>query len=163
MPAIPTAESLLGRAGALIEAAKVLGLTTFLTEQYTRGLGPTVSPIRSRLDQAVQPDEKLVFSALTPAIRRALNRGQIDQVLVCGVETHVCVLQTCLELCESGWHAFVATDACGSRREFDHQAALRRMEQVGIIPTTVESAILEMVQAAGTDSFKAILPLLKTL
>lgn len=160
MPAIDGGGEILSRTSVLIQAAAKLGVRTLLTEQYPKGLGRTV-PAVAELLPGIVAEEKMRFSALTPGIREILDQQQIDSVLVCGVESHVCILQTCLDLCDAGWFAFLAADACGSRRPIDHQTALRRMEQAGVVLTTAESAILEWVEEAGTDRFKSVLPLIK--
>ncbi|HEX7010019.1 MAG TPA: isochorismatase family protein, partial [Phycisphaeraceae bacterium] len=81
--------------------------------------------------------------------------------LVAGIESHVCVLQTCLDLVEAGYTAAVAVDAVSSRRAADQDVAIQRMIQAGVVPVTVEAAVMELTQEAGTDRFKAILPLIK--
>jgi nicotinamidase-related amidase len=82
-------------------------------------------------------------------------------VVVCGVEAHVCVLQTCLDLIDAGYVTAVVTDAIGSRRPTDQDAAVQRMIQAGVVPTTVESILMEFVHEAGTPRFKAVLPIIK--
>ena len=110
---------------------------------------------------AVCRHEKLKFSACIEPVREGLARHAARSVIVCGIEAHVCVLQTCLDLLEFGYVTGVASDAIGSRRAADQIAAERRMIQAGVIPTTVESAILELVHEAGSARFKAILPIIR--
>jgi nicotinamidase-related amidase len=101
------------------------------------------------------------FSAFIEPVREALARQGATTVLVCGIEAHVCVQQTCLDLLDAGYTAAVAVDAIDSRRAADRQAAVQRMVQAGVLPVTAESALLEMVREAGGERFKAVLPLIR--
>ena len=138
----------------LIDGAKVLGLPVAASEQYPQGLGPTVPELASRLEQR---PAKLGFSCRELAELFAGLRGRnIEKLLICGLETHVCVQQTVLDLLADGWRVYVAVDAVGSRHDLDHQTALRRMEASGAVLTTTEAALFEWCQAAGTPEFKQI-------
>lgn len=161
LAAIERAPQVIEQVGRLIDGAKVLGVPVVVTEQYPKGLGRTVEEIGRRLDPNVPIQEKLRFSACTEITKAQLLRLGARSVLVCGVEAHVCVLQTCLDLAEAGYVTAVAVDAIGSRRETDREAAISRMIQAEVIPTTVESALLELVGEAGSERFKALLPLIK--
>jgi nicotinamidase-related amidase len=124
------------------------------TEQYPRGLGPTVEPLRSRLGEV--PD-KLTFSCGgRPEIFRDLRQRGVWKILVVGIETHVCVQQTALDLLADGFRVYVAVDAVGSRFDSDCEIALRRMDSAGVTLTTTESALFEWCDAAGTPEFKQI-------
>ncbi|MEE9211938.1 MAG: isochorismatase family protein [Phycisphaeraceae bacterium] len=160
-PHIHAAEQIVRQIGKLIDGAAALGIPTLVTEQYRKGLGRTVPELDKKLDRAVCNHEKLVFSACIEPIRQELIRQGARTVLVCGIEAHVCVLQTCLDLIDSGFMAAVAVDAIGSRWPADRDAAIQRMVQVGVVPTTVESALLELVHKAGGDRFRAVLPIIK--
>ena len=149
------------QAGRLIDALKLLDVPILATEQYRKGLGQTVPDLRRRLEGAAVIHEKLKFSACIEPVREELQRRSVRSVLVCGIEAHVCVLQTCLELADAGFVTGVALDAIGSRRESDQQAAVQRMIQAGIIPSTVESALFELMREAGGERFKAVLGLVK--
>ena len=155
------ADQLVAQAGKLIDAANALNMPIVVTEQYRKGLGATVPDLAARLDRAVANHEKLKFSGCIEPVRADLQRLGGRAVIVCGIEAHVCVLQTCLDLAENGYIVALATDAIGSRRAFDQQAAEQRMIQAGIIPTTVESAVFELVGEAGSTRFKAVLPIIK--
>lgn len=161
LPAIHEHEQVVQQCSRLIDAANALGLPVLVTEQYKKGLGDTVPTIRERLGEARCCLEKLKFSACIEPVREILQREQIRTVIVCGVETHVCVLQTCLDLAEMGLVAAVAVDATGSRRPLDRDTAITRMTQAGVVPVTIESAIFDMVREAGTERFKSILPIVK--
>lgn len=155
------ADALTGQLGRLLDGANVLGLPVLVTEQYRKGLGRTVPELADRLQAAVCVCEKLVFSACIEPVRDMLVKLDCRGVLVCGIEAHVCVLQTCLDLVDQGFFASVVVDAIGSRRATDQGPAVQRMVQAGVIPTTVESALLEIVHEAGSERFKAILPIVR--
>lgn len=161
VPAMANPAALISQAGKLIAGCQLLGVPVLVTEQYRKGLGATVPEIKEAISNAVCVEEKLKFSACIERIREQLVQRQVRSVLVCGIETHVCVLQTCLDLMQAGFVTAVAVDAVDSRRPADREAAVLRMTQAGVIPTTVESALLELVHEAGTDRFKAILPLIR--
>lgn len=161
LSAMHNAGPLLSQARRLLDAAQVLDLPVLATLQYPKGLGPIVAELSGLLGKAVCCQEKLVFSACVGPIRQKLVELERRSVLVCGVEAHVCVLQTCLDLLEYGLQAFVVVDAIGSRHKSDQDAALSRMIQAGVVPTTVESALLELVHEAGGERFKKVLPLIK--
>ena len=138
----------------LIDAAKILGLPVAATEQYPKGLGPTVAELAERLGPV---PSKLTFSAADcPELFQNLRDRGIHKILVCGIEAHVCVQQTVLDLLADGWRAYVAVDAVGSRFEIDCRTALQRMDSAGATLTTTEAAMFEWCQAAGTPEFKRI-------
>ena len=138
----------------LIDGAHVLGLPVEATEQYPKGLGPTTSQLAERLGEI---PEKLLFScrACGAIFDRLRDRG-IYKILVVGIETHVCVQQTVLDLLASGFRVYVANDAVGSRSGADRDVALRRMESQGATLTTTEAALFEWCEVAGTAEFKKI-------
>jgi nicotinamidase-related amidase len=161
LPAMHNAVDVERQVGRMIDGANVLGVPILVTEQYRKGLGLTVPALAQRLESAVCVQEKLKFSACVEPVLATLKRRAIRSVVVVGIEAHVCVMQTCLDLAESGYVVAVAVDAIGSRKALDQQAAIERLVQSGILPTTVESALLEMVHEAGTARFKAMLPVIK--
>ena len=160
LPAISGAESIEQAACRLIKAAAVLGLPTLVTEQYPAGLGQTVPAVREALGQ-VSAFEKTLFSACVEAVQQRLAQLKPRAVLVVGVETHVCVQQTVLDLLRAGYLPYVCADAVGSRRPMDCEIALQRMRQAGAIVTSTESVIFELLGRAGTDAFKQVLKIIK--
>jgi nicotinamidase-related amidase len=138
----------------LIDGAKVLGLPVVATEQYPRGLGKTVPELAERLGEV--PEKLTVSSGGCTEIFADLEGRGIQKLLVCGLETHVCVQQTVLDLLAGGWRAYVAVDAVSSRLVIDHQTALRRLDSAGATLTTTEAALFEWCAAAGTPEFKQI-------
>jgi nicotinamidase-related amidase len=162
MPAIPVCESLIANCRKLIEAAKLFGVPVSATEQYAKGLGPTVPQLRELLDGVPIPD-KVCFSA-AECLGWGTAAEQSDgrfQVVVAGIEAHVCVLQTVLDLLSSGYQVFIPADALASRAKLDWKTALRRMSASGAIVTTTESVLFEWCVAAGTPEFKRISQLIK--
>jgi nicotinamidase-related amidase len=145
----------------LVEACGRLDVPVLATEQYPRGLGSTVAAVADKWPPGLVRAEKMKFSAFIEQVRGALARRGATTVLVCGIEAHVCVQQTCLDLLDAGYTAAVAVDAIDSRRAADRQAAVQRMVQAGVLPVTAESALLEMVREAGGERFKAVLPLIR--
>jgi len=155
LPAIPRAEELVATCRRVIEGANLVGVPVFATEQYPKGLGPTAKPLAELLPQ--RPD-KLRFSCAEvldwgPAAEQTDNR---HQVVVIGMETHVCVLQTALYLVALGYQVFVPADAVASRTEFDWKFALDRLTNAGVIICTSESVLFEWCEVSGTPEFKQL-------
>ncbi|MEM6855739.1 MAG: hydrolase [Planctomycetota bacterium] len=144
------------RAGRLIQGANVLGVPVLLTEQYPKGLGRTVGSIARQLDAAVCTDEKTRFSACSESVIRLLEKFETKSVVVAGIETHVCVLQTCLDLLERGYTVALCVDAVSSRRPIDKKAAVDRMIQAGVLPTTVEAVLFELMGDANSPKFREL-------
>jgi len=144
----------------LLDGAKILGVQSAATEQYPEKLGPTVPELADRL--SVSPVSKLAFSCRTcDEIFSAWRSTGIHRILVCGIETHVCVQQTVLDLLAAGFQVLVAVDAVSARFAIDHETALRRMEASGVLLTTTEAALFEWCGAAGTVEFRGISALVK--
>lgn len=138
----------------LVDAARLLDIPVGATEQYPRGLGATVPPLVDRLGEI---PSKLAFSCAEcgDLFRGWADAGR-DKILVTGVEAHVCVMQTVMDLLHEGFRVYLATDAVGSRHEWDYQVALRRSESAGAVLTTTEAALFEWCEVAGTPEFKQI-------
>ena len=137
----------------LIEGAEAIGIPIVVTEQYPKGLGATVPEIAEHLPEGTEPLEKVCFSA---ADAEGFDLGGRDQALVCGIETHVCVNQTALDLLGSGVEVHVPEDAVGSRTEQNKRVGLQKMERAGALMSTVEMALFELLGRAGTDEFKRV-------
>jgi len=155
LPLIPSAKRLVHNCRRLLDGAKIVGVPAFGTEQYPRGLGHTASELASRLGPM---PEKVCFSCV-PALgwgHAAETTDDRDQVVVAGMETHVCVLQTVLDLIAVGYRVYIPADAVASRADLDSQVALERMAALGATITTVESVLFEWCQRAGTPAFKEI-------
>ncbi len=161
LPKMCNHEALVSQIDRFLAGANALSLPIMVTEQYPKGLGPTVRHLTDRLQNAVCRHEKRKFSAWSEPVRDSLVQRGIRTVVVCGIEAHVCVLQTCLDLADAGFVPAVIVDAIGSRRALDQNTAISRMVQAGVLPTTVESALLEMVQEADETLFKSVLPIIR--
>jgi nicotinamidase-related amidase len=161
LPHIHDADGVEAQVGRMIDGAARLDLPILVTEQYRKGLGVTVPGVAARLAAARCNEEKLRFSACIEPVCRHLRERGSRSVIVCGIEAHVCVLQTCLDLLHAGYVTGLVVDAIGSRRPVDRDTAVLRLIQAGVVPTTVESVLLEMVGEAGTPLFKSILPVIK--
>ena len=162
-PHVHEYQRVLSRVDLLLSAAKLLQIPLLLTEQYPKGLGGTIKEIRNALPQ-VQPLEKMDFSCFAaPGFRERLSALKRDQIVLAGIETHICLAQTALELASSGEKVFVVADATSSRRSLDAKTALKRLDQSGLTVTTAEAVVFEWLRRAGTEEFKAIQPKLKAL
>ncbi|PID60329.1 MAG: hydrolase [Ignavibacteriae bacterium] len=144
----------------LIKGAKTLNLKVFYTEQYPKGLGSTLPIIKNELqDEAIQ---KLSFSCSgAENLFEELKRNNIKQVIVCGIESHVCVQQTVLDLLSNSFQVNVPADGVSSRKEIDYNTALSRMGKHGAEITTVESILFELLEVCGTPEFKEISKIIK--
>ncbi|MFC1729259.1 hydrolase [candidate division KSB1 bacterium] len=145
----------------LIRAARLLQVPIMVTEQYPEGLGRTLPELESLLINA-EPIEKLTFSCcLEERFNNALSIESRSHIIIAGMEAHICVLQTALDLRERGYVAGVVQDAVCSYNRNDMDAALNRMRDEGVKILTTEMVLYELLRRAGTDEFKALLPLLK--
>lgn len=151
--AVPDFERVAKATATLIEGAGIIGVPVVLTEQYPRGLGETATEVAGHLPEGLEPLEKVCFSA---ADAEGFDLGGRDQALVCGIETHVCVNQTALDLLASGVEVQVTEDAVASRSQENKRVGLQKMERAGAVLTSVEAALFELLGRAGTDEFKRV-------
>lgn len=155
LPAILDGESVIENTSWLQRIARRMNVPTLITEQYSKGLGPTVSVLR----EGVEADailEKMDFSSAADGELFKRPGGDRQQFVVCGCETHVCVMQTVLDLLERGNQVFVVEEAVSSRRASDKALALTRMRQAGAEIVSREMVVFEWMERAGTDLFKTI-------
>lgn len=145
------------RASILARTATLLGWPVVTTEQYPRGLGSTVHQIAGELEQ-FEPLEKTSFPATGAS---GFDLGGRPHAVICGVETHVCVQQTALDLVAKGIDVQVVADATGSRAPADREAALARMALSGVAPTTVEAVGFELLGSSGADGFREFQEMIK--
>jgi nicotinamidase-related amidase len=143
-------EAVAGACATLLEAARVLGLHTLVSEQYPKGLGHSAPELGLKDEQLI---EKTVFSAVRA---EGFDLAGAEQAIVCGIETHVCVSQTVHDLLADGIEVHVPADAVGSRHQIDYECGLERMVGAGAVLSTVETALFEMLERAGTPEFKLI-------
>lgn len=142
----------------LIQAAELLGVPVVATVQYPKGLGPTVPEVAALLN--VEPIAKMTFSAVGPEeVRRQLDPTRA--VVLSGIETHVCMAQTALDLLNQSFTVIMPLDAVSSRDRVDHDAAVQRLVAAGVIPTTTEAVLFEWLETAEHPHFKAISKMVK--
>lgn len=158
IPHITAAEEMIANCAKLVRGAQILNVPVSVTEQYPQGLGPTVDALAELLDS---PVEKLRFSCGESLAWGTAADAERDQIVVAGIESHVCVLQTVLDLLSAGFRVYVPADAVASRRELDWRFALQRMADSGATITTTEPVLFEWTEVAGTPEFKEISRLVK--
>jgi nicotinamidase-related amidase len=156
-------ERLVKNTELLLEAAKLLGVRVIASEQYPKGLGPTIAPLLGRLTaMSASPIEKLTFDACAePRISKLLATSSPRAVVVVGMETHVCVFQTARELVRRGIATYVVSDAVASRREEHRHMGLALAERAGAIPTVAETVVFDWLEKAGNEPFKALSKLIR--
>jgi nicotinamidase-related amidase len=146
----------------LISSLKILGIPLVVTEQYPRGLGPTCEPIKENLADRYSPIEKVVFSCWRePGFHEKIIQLIPETVILTGIETHVCVLQTALDLLEQGYRVHIPVDATCSRYKQDWKSALNLLDSAGAVISSVETIVFQLLEKAGTPEFKAISPLIR--
>jgi nicotinamidase-related amidase len=160
-PAIHEHEKLSKNVPLLIEGLKALDMHIIVTEQYVKGLGPTVPEIAEKL-QGIERIEKSSFSCCDePRFMMDLATTGKDFVIIAGIESHVCVLQTVIDLQQSGYHPVVVEDCISSRKPNDKLMAIERMRKEGVVITTYEAILFELLRHSGGETFKAISRLVK--
>lgn len=155
-PAIAHADAIVINAEKLAQVSQLLEVPALITEQYPQGLGHTAISLKTHLSHA-KVIEKIHFSAMREEhLPLALEELKRNQVVVCGTETHVCVLQTVLDLLEADYTVYVVADAVGSRNDGDKALALQRMQAAGASIVSYEMVVFEWLERAGTDTFRHI-------
>ena len=161
MAVMPRRDEVVAGIKKLAAAAKILDLPVLVTTQYTKAIGQTLAEVTEAAGTSTTMD-KMTFSCCGhEEFVRALKDQRRQRVIICGVEAHVCVQQTVIDLMNAGYFVYVTADAVCSRRDLDRDVAIERMRDCGAVITTVESALFEMLREAGTPLFKACLPLFK--
>jgi nicotinamidase-related amidase len=159
IPLVPGFERIVWNIGRLIDGCKLLGVPVLGTEQYPKGLGGTVKELVERTGPLAS---KLNFSCCgCEEFWEQLAKLDVPKVLLCGIEAHVCVQQTAIDLLSAGYRVFLAVDAIGARFEIDYQTALRRMDSSGATLTTTEAALFELCEVSGSPEFKQLSALVK--
>ena len=153
-------ESIVENCTKLLKSAKILNIDTILTEQYPKGLGATIEDIKKIKD--FKTIEKTTFSALaTPEFKEEFNKTKNKNIILFGIETHICVLQTALDLLNRDCNVYIVTDCCASRSEYNKTVALDLMKQFGCKIITLEIALFEFLKSSKHPSFKEIQGLIK--
>lgn len=159
MERIRDRERLLANAVRLVKGAKALGLPVWATEQYPKGLGTTVAPLAELIPH--RPDKVDFQCCAVPELLEQLYGRKLRHITIVGIEAHVCVAQTALELLKLGFHVQVPADAVGSRHQIDWEFALRRLEQAGAVVSSTEAVLFEWTESADHPKFKEISKLVK--
>lgn len=160
-PHIHDHENLTKRTAILIDGLKAVGVKIMVTEQYTKGLGFTIQPLKS-LIQDIPVIEKQAFSCCDDHLFSSeFSALEAKNVIIAGIETHVCVLQTTIDLIRQGYQPVVIEDCVGSRNPNDKAVGIERMRQEGAIISTTESILFELLRYSGTEAFKKVSKLVK--
>ena len=155
-------QSLLKNCEILLKAADILSVPVTITEQYPKGLGYTEPTLTEALPSALSLVEKTCFSCCDAAeFQLRLSNMEIRQLILCGIESHVCVLQTAMDLLDRDYQVFVVADAVDSRSKDNKQTALGRMQQAGATITTTESVLFEWLRDAKHENFKVVSALIR--
>lgn len=157
VPVMHEKETLIQNSTILLAGLRQLGVPMIVTQQYTKGLGITVQEIREAMESDDYID-KISFTAFDCVKEQILGK---KFVIVCGIEAHICVLQTVVDLAEAGYIPVVVEDCISSRKPNDKKIALKRMQEEGAMITTYESILFELLKVAGTDESKRIQRLIK--
>lgn len=163
LPPIFNKEFLVRNSQLLVRLAKILSIPTLLTTQYSKGLGATVPEIASLLE-GTEAIDKMEFGCFGSSLFRSALKalpGNRNTVLLCGMETHICVMQTALGALNDGYLVHVASDAVGSRAEWNWKIGLDRMRAAGAVISSTEMMMYELLRCSGTPVFKELLPYLK--
>ncbi len=161
VPAIHNKDEVVQKNVQLLNGLKAVGCPVIFTQQYTKGLGMTVPELVETQDN-FQYLEKMTYSCLdTQEIKDALEKLGKKTVIISGLETHICVLQTVRDLIAEGYQVYLIADAISSRTEFNYQIGMERMKQEGAVISSVESVLFELLVKAGTPEFKVISKLIK--
>ena len=161
MPAIHNHEDLERRSTILLKGLKTLGVPMVLTQQYTKGIGMTIPAITEAVGSSEYFD-KITFSCYDDgAVREKIENLGKKTVIVCGIEAHICVLQTCIDLKTAGYTPVLVADCISSRNAYDTEVALMRAQSEGILLTTTEAILFELTRRAGSPTFKEISRLIK--
>ena len=160
-PAMEPERPFIAACGKLLEAANILKIPALASEQYPKGLGRTVPALANLVPEADRY-EKMEFSCYANIpVRQALARVKRPQIVLGGIEAHVCVLQTAMELAAAGSAVFVVTDATASRRAESRETAFRRMAEAGVMLVTLEMVLFEWLRSAADPEFRTVSKLIR--
>lgn len=159
---IPDFATVAFRIATAVRGFQMLGVPVIVTEQYPKGLGPTAEEIALSFQDGTTPVEKTVFSACgARAVLQKLPKKTIRQVAICGIEAHICVNQTAHGLLENGYDVHLLTDCVASRFEYNKLAGIEKMFRSGVVPSSVEMALFELMRDSKHEKFKEIQELIK--
>ncbi|MGI5997759.1 MAG: hydrolase [Lutispora sp.] len=159
-PAINQGDSVIKNTNVLVAAAKNMDIPIIVTEQYPKGLGPTVPEIEENLE-GVEKFDKITFTACTEGVIESLNKTGRKKVIITGMETHICVFQTTRDLLNQGYDVFIAADGVSSRTEENKSNGLELMRDMGAVISNTETILYDLLKVSGTPQFKALSKLIK--
>lgn len=160
-PFISDNEKLTGNIVKLIKGLRAIGIEILVTTQYVKGLGDTIEPVKEALGEFSHM-EKMSFSCCgDDNFITEIKKSGKKNVIICGIESHVCVLQTVIDLLEKGYRPVLIEDCVSSRNPNDKKFAVERMRQEGALISTYESILFELLEVSGTDTFKEISKIVK--
>ncbi len=155
-------ENIVKKTCALANAARILGLNKIVTEQYPRGLGSTIPSVMTALGDDVKYLEKTSFSALKNSeIEKTVKESGKKHVILCGIEAHICVYQTAIDLISQGFNVYLVKDASASRNKYEFETGVELMRQEGVKITCVEMVLFELIQSSKNPAFKEVQALIK--
>jgi len=161
-PHIEDFAGLAERVGRVVWGSRLLGVPVVVTEQYPKGLGHTAGEVLALLPRGCEPIEKTAFSSCgAQAFVSKLEEAGARQILVCGIEAHICVTQTVIDLLARGFEVHLLVDCITSRKRESKEVALARLKQAGAVPSNLEMALFEMMRTADSPQFKAVQSLIK--
>lgn len=161
VPIMSNHNKILDKAKIFLTGIQMLSIPLLISQQYPKGLGETIPEIK-KITPGVLTFDKTSFSVFDDdIIRKEIKFRKPESILLLGIETHICVLQSAIDLKEAGYGVYVIIDACSSRSPIDHQTGLKRLTQENIYLTTVESSLLEFIRSSKNEKFKDISKLIK--
>lgn len=162
VPVIHRNEELINNTEILIKGMSTLKIPMLVTQQYTKGIGMTVPTIAQAVGETFSYQDKVTFSCIEneEILSKIADTGK-NNIIICGIEAHICVLQTVIDLIDKGYNVILVEDCVGSRKESDRQIGIKRAIAEGAIPTSYESILFELTRVAKTDAFKEISRLIK--
>jgi nicotinamidase-related amidase len=161
LPVMHESDILVNNTIKLLKGLAELKIEVVVSQQYTKGLGDTIESIKAEIPNFSYSDKKIFSAADEPEIESHLAQHAKNYVIVFGVETHVCVSQTCLSLLAQGYQPVLVTDCTASRKPKDVETAMQRLLNAGVILTTYEALLFELLETAEASEFKAISSIIK--
>ena len=162
VPVMEEKETFIHNSVILLKGLNTLEIPMLITQQYSKGLGMTVEPIQTVIGDTFQYFDKVTFSCYDDeAIAEKIKSYHKKNIIICGIEAHICVLQTVIDCISEGYQVIVVEDCISSRKRNDKEIAIQRMIQEGAIVTTYESILFELTRKAGSEPFKVISKLIK--
>lgn len=161
LPVMNNKEEIIANSVKLLKGLNVLNVPIKVSQQYTRGLGETINEIKTVIPDFTYTEKKEFSAAEVPEMEMQLAQLNRNYVIVFGIETHVCVLQTCLSILNQGFQPVLVTDCTSSRKPSDKEIAIQRLQNAGVIITTYESILFELLKSAEAKEFKEISNIIK--